>query len=149
MNGCLACDLASGELALPGGAILQTDHWRIEHCIGPLGVGTLIVKPTRHVLHVGELTAEEAREMGPLLRVTAEAVRDLTDANQVYVCLWSHGPVHIHYVVQPVSDEAITQFGASGPGLQAAMFARGGMVEPAQATAFAARARAWLARHGA
>jgi diadenosine tetraphosphate (Ap4A) HIT family hydrolase len=52
----------------------------VEHCVGPLGVGTLIAKPKRHVLHVAELTDREAAEMGPLLRATACAVQDLTGA---------------------------------------------------------------------
>ena len=37
----------------------------VEHCIGPLGVGTLIVKPKRHVVHVADLTEPEVAEMGP------------------------------------------------------------------------------------
>jgi hypothetical protein len=45
MKGCLACDLIAGRIELPGGVIAATKHWRLEHCVGPLGVGTLIVKP--------------------------------------------------------------------------------------------------------
>jgi hypothetical protein len=40
LTGCLACDAVA-----PGGRILETGGWIVEHCIGPLGVGTLIVKP--------------------------------------------------------------------------------------------------------
>lgn len=149
MTDCLACDLASGDLPLPGGVISETAGWRVEHCIGPLGVGTLIVKPRRHVLQVADLTEDEALEMGTLLRVTAEAVRDLTAASQVYVCLWSHGPVHIHFVVQPVFADAIAEFGASGPSLQAAMFSHNRKVDPSQVADFAERARAWFADDGA
>jgi hypothetical protein len=50
MNDCLACDLTEGRVPLPGGLIHETSRWRVEHCVGPLGVGTLIVKPKRHVL---------------------------------------------------------------------------------------------------
>lgn len=56
--GCLACDLSEGRLELPGGAIVETDTWRVEHSVGPLGVGTLIVKPKRHVVHVADLTED-------------------------------------------------------------------------------------------
>jgi diadenosine tetraphosphate (Ap4A) HIT family hydrolase len=141
---CLACGLASGEVPLPGGLIHETTRWRVEHCVGPLGVGTLVVKPKRHVLHVADLDDAESEEMGPLLRRVAAAVGDLTDADQVYVCLWSHGPAHVHYVVQPVTAEDVAAFGAHGPGLQAAMFARGEPVDRAAAGAFAQRARARL-----
>jgi hypothetical protein len=49
---CIACDLSAGRAPLPGGLIHRTQHWLVEHCIGPLGIGTLIVKPERHVEHV-------------------------------------------------------------------------------------------------
>jgi ATP adenylyltransferase len=72
----------------------------VEHCIGPLGVGTLIVKPRRHVLH---------------------------------------GPVHIHFVVQPEPDGE-----PHGPRLQVAMFDQGELPDADEAAAFAERARAVL-----
>jgi diadenosine tetraphosphate (Ap4A) HIT family hydrolase len=65
---CLACDVISGSVAAPGGRILETDHWVVDHSVGSLGVGTLIVKPYRHVVRVGELNDDEARELGPRLQ---------------------------------------------------------------------------------
>jgi diadenosine tetraphosphate (Ap4A) HIT family hydrolase len=147
MGNCLACDLASGEAQLPGGLIAETPSWRAEHCVGPLGVGTLVVKPKRHVTAIADLTGGEAGEMGPLLWRTASVVGALTSASQVYVCLWSHGPVHVHFVVQPELRKALSEFEAYGPKLQAAMFTRGGGVDPGQAADFAERARAWLAEY--
>jgi len=124
VEGCLACDLAAGRLPLPGGVIHATELWLVEHCVGPLGVGTLIVKPKRHVVHVWELTGAEAAELGPLLRETASVVASLTQPDQVYVCLWSHQggvPVHIHFVVQPVTREQRERYGG-GARVQVAMF---------------------------
>ena len=145
---CLACDLASGRRPLPGGLIHETEAWRVEHCVGPLGVGTLVVKPKRHVLRVSALTEAESREVGPLLRRAAAVVDELLAPDQVYVCLWSHAsgaPVHIHYVVQPVSRELIERYGGQGPSLQAAMF-RTAAPPPAEAVeGFAERARAAFA----
>ena len=92
MESCFACDLASGRVDLPGGRFHKTTHWLVEHCVGPLGVGTLIVKPKRHVVHVWELTSEEAAELGPLLQEASAAVADVTEPEQIYVCLWSQAP---------------------------------------------------------
>ena len=86
--------------------------------------------------------------MGPIVQRVATAVDALMDAEQVYVCLWSHGPVHLHYVVQPVAADLVAEFGTYGPRMQAAMFARGDAVDPAAAAVFAQRARAWFAEHG-
>jgi hypothetical protein len=107
----------------------------------------LIVKPKRHVVFMGDLLDDEAEELGPLLRATAAVVGELTDAAQVYTCLWSHGPVHLHFVVQPALDDVIETYGLSGPRMQAAMFVRGEIVDAHDAAAFADRARdAFLAR---
>jgi diadenosine tetraphosphate (Ap4A) HIT family hydrolase len=128
MDGCLACDLADGTVPLPGGRIHETSRWIVEHCIGPLGLGTLIVKPRRHVTAVAELTDAEAAELGPLLRQASRVASSLVPAEQVYNCLWSHAggePVHVHYVVQPVTADQVAQHQAFGPALQLAMFTEG------------------------
>lgn len=143
VEGCLACDLADGRAPLPGGLIHGTSHWLVEHCVGPLGVGTLIVKPRRHVVHLWELDEAAAEELGPLLRDTASVVAELTSPDQVYVCLWSHHggvPVHVHFVVQPVSSEQRDLHGL-GPQLQVAMFEAGELPPGDQVEAFADRAR--------
>jgi len=128
MVGCEACDLSSGERDLPGGLLHRTRFWLVEHCVGPLGLGTLVVKPERHVTSVADLFEEEADELGPLLRRASAVAGQLVDAEQVYNCLWSHAgglPVHIHFVVQPVTRDQMTLYGVHGPRLQVAMFADG------------------------
>jgi len=143
IEGCLACDLAAGRIPLPGGVIHESAHWLVEHCVGPLGVGTLIVKPKRHVVHVWELDAGEATELGPLLRDASDVVARLIEPDQVYVCLWSHhggAPVHIHFVIQPVTIEQRNRLGG-GPDLQSAMFAAGEFPAHGDVEAFAGRAR--------
>jgi diadenosine tetraphosphate (Ap4A) HIT family hydrolase len=148
---CVTCDLATGAQDLPGGRIHGTAGWIVEHCIGPLGVGTLIVKPRRHVVHVADLSDAEAAEMGPLLRRTAQVVTDLIGPDQVYVCLWSHSggrPVHIHWVVQPVTRGRMAEVEQYGPSLQVAMFARGELPGRGDVEAFADRARTLLALTG-
>jgi len=62
--------------------------------------------------------------------------------------LWSHGPVHAHFVVQPALPETIAELGVYGPPMQAAMFAAGRAVDSAAAAEFAGRAREWFAHHG-
>ncbi len=148
MDGCLACDLAEGRVDLPGGRILEADGWFVEHCVGALGVGTLIVKPRRHVLHVSELDAGEAAALGPLLTRVAALVEELTACEQVYVTLWSHHlgtPGHIHFVVQPVARPLMDAYpGLYGPTLQAAMFEQGDALPQDGVAAFAKAARSAL-----
>jgi diadenosine tetraphosphate (Ap4A) HIT family hydrolase len=141
---CVACELSNGQRALPGGLIHKSTSWLVEHCIGPLGLGTLIVKPERHVTSVADLSEDEATELGPLLRRTSEVVRHLVDADQVYNCLWSHAggvPAHIHYVVQPVTKDQMSLFGTYGPRLQVALFAAAEVLDPAEVERIADLAR--------
>lgn len=146
-QGCLACDLTWGRADLPGGRIYATDHWVVEHCIGPLGVGTLILKPVRHRLHMWELTSEEAEELGPLLRRLTGVIQALAKPDQVYVCLWSHKdwqPGHIHFVLQPVGDAMREEHAAPGAFLQSDMFIADQAPPRAEVETFAAAARAIL-----
>lgn len=145
MVDCRACELSGGDLALPGGRIFRTRFWLVEHCIGPLGLGTLIVKPERHVTSVAELSEAEAVELGPLLWRTSQVVSRLVEADQVYNCLWSHAggdPVHIHYVVQPVTKKQMSDLAAHGPSLQVAMFSQPSAPDPADVERVADLARA-------
>jgi len=149
MEKCLGCGLTGGKLDLPGGRIYATEHWVVEHCIGPLGVGTLIVKPFRHCIHFWELTHEESNELGPLLKLVASTIQRLLDPDQVYVCLWSHAgwaAGHLHFVVQPSWNDLHKTHQRPGPFLQVEMFEAN--VEPprGEVERFAARAREIIER---
>ena len=127
-DACEACALTEGRVPLPGGLIHERDGWLVEHCVGPLGLGTLIVKPRRHVTAVADLTDDEAAALGPLLRDASAVAGQLVDAEQIYNCLWSHAggePVHIHYVVQPMTRALMDAHASWGPVAQVAMFASG------------------------
>lgn len=144
---CLACGLADGSRPLLGGTLLRTVHWTVEHCVGPLGTGTLIVKPLRHITGVHEMSAEEGVELGPLLGRVSSALRAAVgdECEQVYVCLWSHSgrvPGHVHFVVQPARTSDIDRHGdVYGPALQMAMFAEGARPGPGAVEEFCGRLR--------
>jgi diadenosine tetraphosphate (Ap4A) HIT family hydrolase len=148
MDGCFACDLLAGRQELPGGTIYRTALWAVEHCVGPVGLGALVVKPVRHVTRVAELDDAEAEAFGPLLRRTAAIVDELIRPEQVYTWLFSHMgrvPVHIHWVVQPATTEAIDAVGGHGPHLVAGMFKREEYPARDAIDAFAEHARAAFA----
>jgi ATP adenylyltransferase len=81
-----------------------------------------------------------------VLQQAAAVVTELELPEQVYVTLWSHMnavPVHIHFVVQPVTRARIVEHdGQHGVRLQVEMFDRQVHPEPDAAAAFADRARA-------
>ncbi len=145
IDGCLACELTSGLRGLPGGRIAETRDWVLEHCVGPLGAGTLIIKPKRHVTHIWELNDDEAQQLGPLLQRASSALARLLEPEQIYATLWSHAggtPGHIHWVLQPVSSARPE--GLVGPHLQVAMFDRGELPSSEEVAAIADELRAAL-----
>jgi diadenosine tetraphosphate (Ap4A) HIT family hydrolase len=117
-----------------------------------MNLGTLIVAPREHVDSVAELDDAAARELGPLLRETTGVIEELCQPEQVYVCLWSHGPAerkHLHFVVQPVTSEVRLAYGGlRSEQLQAAMMKTGQAPPATQVEAFCAEARSHWRRHG-
>ncbi len=49
VEGSLACDVLAGRVEVPGGTIAATEHWHAYHCLGPFGVGAVVVKTREHV----------------------------------------------------------------------------------------------------
>jgi len=145
---CLSCDLIAGVRPLAGGIVTETKRWVVNHCLGPLGLGTLVAVPKRHVVSVAELNDEEAGELGPLLKRIASILTALTTPEQVYVCLWSHGRSegkHLHWIIQPVRTETVQRYdGLRSEALQAAMFEAGEYPEDSAIEAFCAQARLTL-----
>lgn len=142
----MACDLITHPERVPGGRIATLGAWAVEHCIGPLGVGTVVVKPLRHVVHLADLDAAESSELGSVLADVARAVTLAATElgrppSQVYSCLWSHAgrtPGHIHFVIQPVDEAIVARHDSHGPDLQVRMFDANEAMDPA-AMADAAR----------
>ena len=145
---CMACQLTASDRGLAGGRIFETDHWVVEHCVGTLGVGTLILKPFRHIVALADLSDAEAAELGPLMKRATSIIEVLTDADQVYACLWSHAdwtPGHIHFVLQPAWNALRSRYPAPGPALQMAMFTEAKALDLHAVRAFCARARSAFA----
>ena len=144
---CLACSLTAGEITLPGGRIGERGRWVIEPTIGPLPIGTLIVKPFRHCESLGSLTNEEAEELGPLLRDMTATITAVTGCDQAYVCLWSHAdwvPGHIHFVLQPAWNSQRLEHDRPGPFLQTELFDADSYPAPGDIERLAARVRMTL-----
>src|SRR5207244_7811537 len=67
---------------------------------------------------VADLTAEEAADLGPLLKQASGCTQELSNTDQVYVCLWSHSgwvPGHIHFVVQPAWNDVRDRYSGPSP----------------------------------
>lgn len=102
VEGCLACDATAGRIEVPGGMIAETEHWHADHCIGPFGVGAVVVKTKEHVGDLWHLPDGAADELGPFLRRISGAIVDGLGAERAYLTMWvDKPPLHVHMVVYP------------------------------------------------
>ena len=127
------------------GIVYQTGSWVVNHVVGPMNLGTLIVGSREHIVAVADLDDTAAAELGPVLRGTARVVEALCRPEQTYVCLWSHGAgvrEHLHIAVQPVTAAVVARYaGVRSEQLQARMLAGGDEPDIADVERFCDRAR--------
>ena len=117
--GCLGCDLAAGRRHSPGGILYETPSWLVNHVMGAMNLGTLIVAPREHVVAVADLDGVAAAELGPVLRTAA-----------------------LHFAVQPVTAAVVARYGGlRSEQLQARMLASGDRPDVADVERFCGRAR--------
>jgi diadenosine tetraphosphate (Ap4A) HIT family hydrolase len=145
LAGCLGCEIAAGQRVVPGGIVHQTRRWIVNHAVGRLNLGTLIVAPRDHVVAIADLDDVAAAELGPLLRDVARVAETLCRPEQTYVCVWSHGRTerrHLHILVQPVTTALVAQYGGlRSEQLQARLMTTAEPPDPGEVERFCADAR--------
>lgn len=143
MEGCLACDVSAGRVALPGGVIAETSSWRAEHCIGAFGAGAVVVKTQEHRESLWQLEHAEAAELGPFLSRICGAIVDGLGAERAYLTMWvDKPPLHVHLVVYPRwPGEELRALDLQASRQEA------GPPPPAEMEAAADKLRAYLAAH--
>lgn len=99
---CSACAEVAGDLAAPGGVIVDDGLWFISHHTGPYtDPGELIVKTRRHCESLAELTPEEAQALGPLLRAAVGALERVVVAERIYAVSFNERIRHVHFLLLP------------------------------------------------
>jgi histidine triad (HIT) family protein len=98
---CLVCRKHRGEVSLPGGIIFENELIAITHA-HLLGeekthyLGHLFVETRRHVAELGDLTENEAREVGWQVRQAAQALKAVLSVAHVYAFAIIDGVPHVH-----------------------------------------------------
>ena len=107
-SGCLSCasNAALADLP-PRERVYVGPRWRVAHAFGTSLPGWLVMVPRRHVIALDELTAEEAADLGPLLRALTAAMRAVLGCSKTYVALFAEaeGFEHVHFHVVPRSPD--------------------------------------------
>jgi|SRR5208282_1505799 len=114
---CLSCRNNARPDLPPRERVYLGPRWRVAHAFGTSLPGWLVVLPRRHVIALDELTAEEAADLGPLLRAVTSALREVTGCSKTYAALFAEaeGHQHVHFHVIPRQPDLDARL--RGPGV--------------------------------
>jgi diadenosine tetraphosphate (Ap4A) HIT family hydrolase len=94
--------MLTGSRPVPGGTIAENAQWVADHCVGPYGLGSVVLKTRAHRENLWDLTPAEAAALGPFMQQLSEAIAEAMEAERVYASLWvDQPPYHVHFVLQP------------------------------------------------
>lgn len=98
---CLVCRKLLGEVSVPGGIIFASDLITISHAQlfkeeKQHYLGHLFVETKRHVAELGDLTPEEAREVGLWVSRASKALMAVLNMEHVYAFAIIDGVPHVH-----------------------------------------------------
>jgi diadenosine tetraphosphate (Ap4A) HIT family hydrolase len=90
---CWACGGATDV------ALWSDDRWLVVPGQEPNGLPCVVLLFPRKHVDLGELTDEEAADLGRMLVRVERAVRRVSHVGRVHVCRWGDGSAHLHYWV--------------------------------------------------
>ena len=111
MADCYTCELAARRernKAPLWDDVYRTDLWFLAHAYNTKLPGWMVLVPRRHVESIGELTADEAAQLGHLLRSVSQALKQTTNCAKTYVMQFAEHPQHPHvhfHVVPRMADQ--------------------------------------------
>ena len=122
---CKTCELVAARdagTAAPWDCIYRTAGWDVAHAYDTSLPGWLVLVARRHMAAIHEMTAEEAQELGPLIREVSIALQEATGCLKTYVIQFAeaaeHPHVHFHIIPrmadQPAERRSTQIFGYLG-----------------------------------
>jgi len=120
VTACRTCELIdrrdAGE-APAWDCILRSSQWDVVHAYGTSIEGWMVLVVRRHITAVAELTDEEARDMGPLIKRVSRALQDVVGCAKTYVAQFAEHPLHPHVHVHVIPSSPDQADELRGPGV--------------------------------
>lgn len=120
MARCVTCELTArrdaGEAPV-WDCIWRTEYWDVVHSFNTSLPGWLVLVAQRHMAAVAEMSAEEAVELGSLIRRVSLALQEVTGCVKTYVVQFAEHPDHPHvhfHVIPRMAEQAEAD---RGPGV--------------------------------
>ena len=92
---CMGCAIADGSLLVPGGLILDTEHFSVhQDPLIPLP-GFLVIASKRHIHSISEMDSAEYEDLSRLIRSTHQAIKQVTRIDPLTLVQEERSP-HFH-----------------------------------------------------
>ncbi len=84
-------------------SIYRAQYWDVVHSYNSSLLGWLVLTARRHIAAVDEMSAEEASELGMLMRRVSVALKEVTGCQKTYVMQFAEHPKHphVHFHIVP------------------------------------------------
>ncbi|GIP26695.1 hypothetical protein J23TS9_18250 [Paenibacillus sp. J23TS9] len=108
---CFICNKHSGTTNQPpGGYIYEDDHWMVCHFPAEQSVlGQLVIESKRHFLDFSDMTDEEAKSYGYVVKKIYTILKQMTDAERIYSVITIDGVPHFHAHFIPRMSYSVTK----------------------------------------
>jgi diadenosine tetraphosphate (Ap4A) HIT family hydrolase len=102
---CLLCQGQVGDEQLERIEVWQDAYWRLTASLSAEVPGFSYLEPKRHIANISALDGEEARTFGSVMAQVTTALREVTDAEEVYVYIFGEGASHLHVHLAPHHED--------------------------------------------
>lgn len=100
---CFSCAQSENGVETIRENIWEAPGWRVAHSFNASLAGWLVIIASRHIESPDEMSLEESRDLGQLLRDASLALKHVTKCQKTYVIMFAEaeGFSHLHYHVVP------------------------------------------------
>lgn len=108
---CFICNKHTGTSNQPpGGYIYEDEYWMVCHFPAEQSVlGQLVMESKRHFLDFSDMSDEEARSYGYIVKKLYTILKQVTGAERVYSLVTIEGTPHFHVHFIPRMSQSLTK----------------------------------------
>lgn len=133
MPDCLLCDWGRADAYFQRREVWRDGLWRLTTSLVAPVRGFSYLEPRRHIPHIPDLDGAEAETLGTTLARVTGVLRDICDADLVYVNVFGERVAHLHFNLAPHREGDALQGG------RAMLVADAGPIDRAELESIAAR----------
>ncbi|MGH2818168.1 MAG: HIT family protein [Actinomycetota bacterium] len=101
MEECALCRGAEADHELGRVQVWEDDLWRLTMSLDSYTPAFCYLEPKRHIAYITDLDGDEARTFGAVMARVTSVLKEITQAEVVYVYIFGGGIPHLHVHLAP------------------------------------------------